>query len=91
MVAVLSFATRAKRLIRLVIGKNWACELCSWGALCSVAMILISTELVDVAITSKFGVNVPAEGLRPDVAQRDIAGQIANNLRLKISGEEHIA
>jgi serine/threonine protein kinase/Tfp pilus assembly protein PilF len=52
--------------------------------------ITISTELVDVRDNKQLWGD-QYEGKASDLMslQRDIAGQIANNLRLKISGEEH--
>jgi eukaryotic-like serine/threonine-protein kinase len=52
--------------------------------------ITISTELVDVRDNKQlWGEQYERKSSDLMSLQRDIAGQIANNLRLKISGEEH--
>jgi serine/threonine protein kinase/TolB-like protein len=52
--------------------------------------LIISTELVDVRDNKQlWGEQYERKASDLMSMQRDIAGQIANNLRLKISGEEH--
>jgi len=85
------FRYKGKETDPLVIGKELGVRAVLVGRIMQRGDDLtISTELVDVRDNKQvWGEQYQRKAADLMSLQRDIAGQIANNLRLKISGEEH--
>jgi serine/threonine-protein kinase len=85
------FRYKEKEADPLAIGKELGVRAVLVGRIMQRGDILtISTELVDVRDNKQvWGEKYERKASDLMLLQRDIAGQIANNLRLKISGEEH--
>lgn len=85
------FRYKGKETDPLVIGKELGVRAVLVGRIMQRSdSLTISTELVDIRDNKQvWGEQYERKASDLMSLQRDIAGQIANNLRLKISGEEH--